>query len=180
MLRFAEPPDMKKMFWGQSNIVALGVSGALPREIVRMGYSFLPLQDSDLRATYEIRFSVTENLIHEAQVKYLQRGQALQDIRQGGGWVCRDGQREVGFCLPLLIPEPYLAAIFVIPEYQCKGIGKHLMKLALSWFEKQGAHKAYLETDRGSKAERFYRHLGWHQEGEAELDCQVRYALDLR
>ncbi|CAB3772030.1 GNAT family N-acetyltransferase [Paraburkholderia humisilvae] len=145
-----------------------------------MDYSYFPLQDSDLRATYEIRFSVTENLIHEAHVKFLQRELALQDIRQGGGWVCRDGGREVGFCLPVFIPEPYLAAIFVIPEFQHKGIGRHLMELALNWLGKDGASKAFLETDRGSKAERFYRRLGWRQEGDAELDCQVRYALDLR
>jgi GNAT superfamily N-acetyltransferase len=144
-----------------------------------MNYSYHPLQDSDLRAVYEIRFSATENLIHEEHVKYLQREQALEDIRQGGGWICRQNGREIGFCLPLFIPEPYLGAIFVLPEFQGRGVGKQLMKLALEWFQKKGAKNVILETDKGSKAENFYRHLGWKENGTAELACQARYTLDL-
>lgn len=144
-----------------------------------MEFSYRPLQDSDLRAVYEIRFSTIENLIHEEHVKYLQREQALEDIRQGGGWMCRYGEKEIGFCLPLFIPEPYLGAIFVVPEFQGRGVGKQLMKLAMDWFQKKGAKDIILETDRGSKAEGFYRHFGWKENGAAEIACQARYTLDL-
>ena len=145
-----------------------------------MTYSYRSLTESDLRATYEIRFSVTENLIHGHQVKYLQREHALDDIRQGGGWMCvaADGM-EVGFCLPLFIPEPYLAALFVLPEHQGKGVGGALLELALEWLKERGGRLITLETDPGSGAEVFYKNRGWKKTGTGELGIQNVYARQL-
>lgn len=137
------------------------------------------LRESDLRATYEIRFAVNENLIHEAHVKYLQREAALADIAQGGGWICTVDGLEAGFTIPVFIPEPYLAALFVLPEYQRMGIGSELLRRAVNWFTIKGAATAYLETDANSSAERFYDKHGWKLDGVAELPCQNRYALEL-
>ncbi|QDQ82238.1 GNAT family N-acetyltransferase [Paraburkholderia megapolitana] len=144
-----------------------------------MVYSYRPLTENDLRATYEIRFSVTQNLIHGHQVKYLQRDHALEDIRQGGGWMCVADGREVGFCMPLFIPEPYLAALFVVPEHQGKGVGGALLELALKWLKEKGGRLITLETDPGSVAEGFYKNRGWEKTGMGEFGIQNVYVRQL-
>lgn len=70
---------------------------------------------------YEIRFSVEENLLHPHQIQYLQRKQALEDINQGGGWICKHGDDYAGVGFGLFIPEPLIGGLFVKPEYQSKG-----------------------------------------------------------
>lgn len=145
-----------------------------------MKIQYRKLQLSDLRATYEIRFSVFENLIRAEHVKYLQRDAALADIEQGGGCICLVEGREVGFCLPLFIPEPYLAALFVMPEFQGVGIGSELLEHALSWYKSNGAAQVCLETDANSLAEKFYLGRGWEKKGEAELPFQNRYCIGLK
>lgn len=145
-----------------------------------MEIKYRQLRVSDLRATYEIRFSVYENLIREEHVRYIQREAALADISQGGGWICVVKGIEIGFCLPIFIPEPYLAALFVVPEFQGRGIGTELLRRALTWFEGKGASQACLVTDANSAAENFYLHRGWRQEGIADIHTQNKYCIDLK
>lgn len=110
-------------------------------------------------------FSVTENLVHAHQIQYLQREWALNDIGQGGGWICFDQGIAVGVALPLFVPEPLLAALFVRPNYHNRGIGKKLHDLSLAWLQANGAEDVSLETDPESRAAEFYQHLGWIKGG---------------
>lgn len=143
-------------------------------------FEYRKLEPLDLATYYEIRFSVTENLIHSHQIKYLQKDWALNDIRQGGGWLCLDNGVAIGLCLPLFTPEPILAALFVRPEYHGKGIGKALLNLALDWLQLNGALHVSLETDPGSRAEGFYQHLNWKHEETMGAGCQIKFTLDLQ
>ncbi|CAE6865288.1 hypothetical protein R69746_08054 [Paraburkholderia aspalathi] len=142
-------------------------------------FEFRKLQVTDLPTYYEIRFSVTENLIHEHQVKYLQREWALSDIAQGGGWLCFEGAVAVGLCLPLFVPDPIVAALFVRPEYHGRGIGRKLLELSIDWLRGNGAQNITLETDSGTRADGFYKHLGWKRGDPSDQGGQVSFTLDL-
>lgn len=138
---------------------------------------YLRLNEEDLPFYYEIIFSARENIVHPHQIKYLQRENALSDIRQGGGIKCVTHSKAVGVVLPIFSPEPLVAALYVMPEYQNKGIGKKLLNMALSWFKDKGATEVYLETDPGSLAEKLYKKLGWQYVGKAEEGIQSRYKI---
>ena len=141
-------------------------------------FIYRKLEVSDLADVYEIRFSCTENIIHPHQIQYLLRETALKDIGQGGGWMCLDGDVKVGFSMPIFAPEPMLAALFVRPEYQRRGIGKKLMGLAINWLKENKSESIILETDPGSYADEFYKRNGWERGKMAEYGLQVIYRLN--
>lgn len=118
---------------------------------------------------YEIRFSVEENLLHAHQIQYLLRPQALEDINQGGGWICRVGEEYVGFCFGVFIPEAIIGGLFIKPEYQSLGIGSTLINYVTNWLFSKGAEEIRLTTDPGSKAEGFYRQNNWTIIGNDEF-----------
>lgn len=118
---------------------------------------------------YEIRFSVEENLLHPHQIQYLLREQALDDINQGGGWICKVGDDYAGFCFGVFIPEAIIGGLFVKPEYQSIGIGSCLINYVTEWFFSNGAEEIRLTTDPDSKAEGFYKYHNWATVGNDEF-----------
>lgn len=124
---------------------------------------------------YEIRFSVEENIVHPHQIQYLLRNQALEDISQGGGWICKHGNEYVGFCMGIFIPDPIIGGLFVKPEYQSKGIGKYLLNKVTEWMFFNEAKEIKLTTDPMSKAEKFYQGQGWKRGGLDEYGVQIIY-----
>lgn len=144
-------------------------------------YVFRPLLASDLPALYDIRFSVQENRIHPYQVHLLDRTLLLNQIAQGGGWICecRSDQTAVGICLPIMGERPMIAALFIRPTHHRRGIGKRLLQSSLDWLQSQGATEAYLVTDPGSGADRFYQGLGWRRGGFDPFGVQIAFTLPL-
>ena len=104
---------------------------------------------------YEIRFSVEENLLHPHQIQYLQRTQALEDINQGGGWICKYGDDYAGVGFGLFIPEPLIGGLFVKPEYQSLGIGSALLARVTARMFEHGAEAIHLTTDPAPKPKAF-------------------------
>jgi predicted N-acetyltransferase YhbS len=80
-------------------------------------------------------------------------------------WVAFEGDTPVG-CVSLVArnmetrPEltPWLAALFVLPEYRGRGVGDALVRRCQAEAEMSGFERLYLYT-RG--AQDFYRRLGW-------------------
>jgi GNAT superfamily N-acetyltransferase len=138
-----------------------------------MSLSFFKLEPRHLKEIYEIRFSVTENRLHAHQIHYLQREQALEDICQGGGWICQVGDDYAGYGLGIYAPEPLIGGLFVKPEYQKQGIGTHLLNAIVQWFSDRGAETIMLTTDPGSNAEGFYQANGWVAEGSDTFGQRV-------
>lgn len=133
------------------------------------------LQKKHLPYFYEIRFSVEENLVHPHQIKYLQRNQAIADIEQGGGWICKVNDDYAGFCFGIFVEKPIIGGLFVKPEYQSKGIGTELLNKVTNWMFEQGTDEIKLTTDPGSKAEFFYRRRGWEYIGPDEFGIQIEF-----
>ncbi len=138
-----------------------------------MKITFLKLTDQHLKDVYEIRFSVYENIVHEHQIQYLLREQAIKDINQGGGWICKAGKEFAGYGFGIFIPEPIIGGLFVKPEFHNRGIGSQLLYLVTQWFFEQNTSVISLTTDKGSNAERFYQQRGWKLSGTDEFGQSV-------
>ncbi|WPU21949.1 GNAT family N-acetyltransferase [Cedecea neteri] len=122
---------------------------------------------------YAIRFSVTENLVHSHQIQYLLREKAMADINQGYGYICRYQNNYVAVGMGVFIPDALLAALFVIPEMQNKGIGTDLLQRITDKMFSQGVKEIALTTDHGSHAEQFYFKNGWSRSGNDEFNQLV-------
>lgn len=74
-------------------------------------------------------------------------------------WVATLNDNVIGFSM-ILPDEGCLFAAFVLPEYEGRGIGRSLVELAEQELFKHH-ETAWLETDKNSRAARFYMQLGW-------------------
>jgi GNAT superfamily N-acetyltransferase len=79
---------------------------------------------------------------------------------RGKGWVCEVDQQIVGFAIADL-QDDNIWALFLLPEYEHKGIGQTLQKLMLNWYFAQGKEKVWLGTAFDTRAEKFYKKSGW-------------------
>lgn len=128
----------------------------------------------DIPALSEIRLSVRENVLsdphkvtHEMYVAYLSES--------GKGWLCEVGGEAVGFSVASLA-DASIWALFVRPEYEGRGIGGSLLRLATDWLFEMGAPSITLSTDADTRADRFYEGQGW-QRGEIRHGGEVCYLL---
>ncbi|WDD90259.1 GNAT family N-acetyltransferase (plasmid) [Burkholderia sp. FERM BP-3421] len=139
------------------------------------------LLESDIGNFYEIRFSVKENRIHPHQVHLLDRSLLVEQISQGGGWICIDTATNTpaGACIPINGEVPMIGALFVRPEYHRRGIGERLLALSLDWLEREGARTVTLITDPGSNADRFYQRLGWARGSLDAYGVQIVFTKQL-
>lgn len=126
---------------------------------------YLKLTHEHIKDLYDIRFSVQENLVHSHQICYLQRELVLEDIRQGGGWICKVDNVFAGYGLGINIPQALIGGLFVRPQYQRMGIGSEILERITEWFYHNGNEQIHLTTDKHSVAARFYERKGWISQG---------------
>jgi GNAT superfamily N-acetyltransferase len=94
----------------------------------------------------------------------------------GQSWVCEVEGRVVGFSAAAL-RDASIWALFVLPEFEGRGIGKRLLALATDWLFAQGAPQIVLGTAAATRADAFYAKLGWRR-GEMRDDLEVEFTLD--
>jgi GNAT superfamily N-acetyltransferase len=94
----------------------------------------------------------------------------------GKGWLCEIDGEVVGFSVASL-RDASIWALFVRPEYEGKGIGTKLLKLATDWLFEMGVSSISLSTDAQTRADRMYERRGWKR-GEIRQDGEVAYRLD--
>jgi GNAT superfamily N-acetyltransferase len=83
---------------------------------------------------------------------------------RGKGWVCEDEGRVVGFAI-VDLKENNIWALFVLPEYEGRGIGKKIHDIMLDWYFTQTQKTVWLGTAFNTRAEKFYRMQGWKEAG---------------
>ncbi len=95
---------------------------------------------------------------------------------RGRGWVCEEGNQVVGFAIADL-QTASIWALFVLPDYEGRGIGKKLHHTMISWcFEQTKLQELWLSTGQYTRAEAFYRRAGWEAAG-TEANGEIRFSL---
>jgi GNAT superfamily N-acetyltransferase len=94
---------------------------------------------------------------------------------RGKGWVCENEKKIVGFAIADL-KDHNIWALFVLPEFAGKGIGKSLHNIMLKWYFTQTKERVWLSTAPNTKAEKFYRMQGWRDVGKT-ANGEVRFEM---
>ena len=122
-----------------------------------------------------MRLSVKENVLsNPRRITFEIHQTYLSEI--GKGWLCEVNGSVVGFSVASL-KDASIRALFVKPEYEGKGIGTKLLKLATEWLFVAGAPTISLSTDVNTRADNFYERLGCKR-GEIRSDVEICYTLD--
>ncbi|MEN4770542.1 GNAT family N-acetyltransferase [Duffyella gerundensis] len=122
---------------------------------------------SDIDSIFEVRTSVLENYLSREEMRQLGITESVvADMIEKNlcAWVAAENDKIDGFSM-ILSDEGCLFAAFVLPEYEGRGIGRRLVFLAEQELFKH--HEiAWLETDKNSRAAKFYMQLGWGNKKE--------------
>lgn len=127
-----------------------------------MNINVRPAKLSDVEAIFTVRTSVNENHLSREQMSRMGItesvvGDMIKEDRCA--WVATDDEEVVGFSM--ILREK--GSLFGLPGYEGRGIGRRLTMLAEQELFKH--HEiAWLETDKDSRAAKFYMQLGWGNE----------------
>jgi len=128
-----------------------------------MNIKIRPAQLSDVENIFIVRTSVTENHLsrEEMRVMGITESTVSNMIKEGHcAWVAtNDDDDVVGFSM-ISTERGSLFGLFVLPSYEGRGIGRRLTKIAEQELFKHH-DVAWLETDKNSRAAKFYMELGW-------------------
>ena len=143
-------------------------------------FTFREATASDVPGISRVRTSVRENLLTVEQLR--ERGitnesVAASFLTTSKGWVAeRDGEI-VAFTIADGATRS-LFALFVLPEYERRGLGSRLLSLSLDWLRSNGAREVWLTTGPETDAAGFYERRGWIATG-TEPRGDTRYVLNL-
>jgi ribosomal protein S18 acetylase RimI-like enzyme len=130
-----------------------------------MNINVRPAKLSDVEALFTVRTSVNENHLSREQMSRMGITESVvADMIEEDrcAWVATDDDEVVGFSM-ILREKGSLFGLFVLPGYEGRGIGRRLTMLAEQELFKH--HEiAWLETDKDSRAAKFYMQLGWGNE----------------
>ena len=84
--------------------------------------------------------------------------------KRGKGFVCEIDDKIVGFSIVDFV-ENNVWALFLLPEFEGKGIGKKIHQLMLDEYFSKTKETIWLSTEANSRAETFYKKQGWKNAG---------------
>src|SRR5215469_3995478 len=116
-------------------------------------------RDADHARITEIRNAVSENKLGEASRPLVDREYPwFRDFP--GVWLWDEDGTILGFSAADT-RNGSIWALFVAPGHERRGIGRALFEQACNVLRQDGHRTAWLTTQRGSRAEGFYRAAGW-------------------
>lgn len=139
-----------------------------------MGINIRPALVSDVGSIFDVRTSVIENHLSREEMRLMGITESVvadMILKNPCAWVAVDNENIIGFSM-ILQDEGCLFAAFVRPEYENKGAGRKLARAAEHELFKHH-DVVWLETDKNSRAAKFYRHLGWGNDA-AINDVDIR------
>ena len=81
-------------------------------------------------------------------------------FERGKGWVCAVEDKIVGFSI-VDLKENNVWALFLLPAMEHKGIGTALHNIMVDWYFTQTQNTLWLGTTPNTRADMFYRKIGW-------------------
>jgi GNAT superfamily N-acetyltransferase len=123
---------------------------------------------ADIPAMFAIRLAVRENAMTLAELAangVTPRAVAGLLAGSAAGWMAGE---DSGFAIADA-EDGSLFALFVLPGWENRGLGRALLRKAEAWLASQGWREAWLFTgaDPGLRAQGFYRAQGWRPLGSA-------------
>jgi GNAT superfamily N-acetyltransferase len=132
--------------------------------------------EADIPGMHRIRLRVRENRLADPRLIQPEDYRRML-VERGRGWVAEVDTGLAGFTF-VDRARSNIWALFVDPLHEGRGVGRALHDTMLEWLFSCGIDKAWLGTEPGTRAERFYQAAGWRyvdtQRGEAiyELSAQ--------
>jgi len=123
-----------------------------------------------------VRMAVTENILNTPEL-VTKEGEEKLLTSDGKGWVAEVNDRIVGFAVVDLIKRN-VWALFVHPDNEKAGIGKNLHNKMLEWYFCQTQDDIGLTTGPNTRAEVFYRKMGWKEEGMVGKELKFRMSYE--
>ena len=130
----------------------------------------------DIEQIQIVRNSVKENMLSNPALVSDEDCEEFINVR-GKGWVCEIDNRIVGFAIADL-KEHNIWALFLHPDFEKKGIGSKLHDTMLDWYFSQTETTVWLGTAPNTRAEQFYRKIGWKEvgmHGKGEIKFEMSY-----
>jgi GNAT superfamily N-acetyltransferase len=120
---------------------------------------FRQANSNDIPAMSRIRLSVTENVLSDPRrVTEAMYEDFLET--SGRGWVAECEGEIVAFCYANKV-DASIWALFVRPGHEGRGLGKSLLKQAVTWLFEIGHDCVHLSTTANTRADRFYAAQAW-------------------
>jgi GNAT superfamily N-acetyltransferase len=136
---------------------------------------FREAQIEDITQMHVVRMSVKENVLPDPNL--ITRSDYEEFLfHRGKGWVCETDKAIVGFAI-VDLKEKNIWALFVLPEFEGKGIGKKLHDKMMAWYFSQPNKTVWLGTSPNTRAETFYRKTGWKQTG-VRANGELRFEMN--
>ena len=129
---------------------------------------------NDIPGIQVVRNAVKENRLSNPNLVSDKDCYEFINIR-GKCWVCIHSNIVVGFSI-VDLKENNVWALFLLPEFEGRGIGRQLHDILLNWYFKQQDHTIWLSTAKGTRAERFYKTAGWREVGDYR-DTEIKFEM---
>lgn len=130
----------------------------------------------DIRQIQFVRNAVKENTLSDPGL-VTDKDCEVYITSRGKGWVYVVNEVIIGFAIADL-QDNNIWALFLLPEFENQGIGKQLHETMLDWYFGQTAHSVWLSTSANTRAEKFYRKMGWAETGiyrKGEIKFEMTY-----
>lgn len=128
----------------------------------------------DIPAILIVRNSVLENRLSDPN-SITHEDCAYFMKNRGETWVAEFTNQIVGFAMIDTIDDR-VWALFILPQYEKLGIGKQLHHMMLDWFFGLDKESVWLGTTPNTRAEGFYRKLGWQYSGKYGND-EIKFRM---
>jgi len=129
---------------------------------------------ADIREMQVVRNSVKENVLSNPAL-VTDKDYEEYITSRGRGWVCEIDNYVVGFAIADL-RDNSIWALFVLPAFEKKGIGRKLHHIILDWYFGTTKKNVWLTTAPETRADMFYRKAGWKEVGHKE-NGEVKFEM---